>query len=119
MWLPGQNISKDVASFFVAALNNDEVKAELSKHIRVEMDNQRIKDGNYRGQVQSYDSLTSGNVNTQARMAASGYTVYGRTLINSNFNSSNVNVYKKLKNKIRYGKNPGMGYNNRGEYTLY
>lgn len=119
MWFPGQAISKDIVNMFMAALNNDEVKAELSKRIRVEMDNERMKNASYKGPVQSYDSLTSGNVNMQARMAASGYTVYGRTIIESNFNSSNVNVYKKLKNKIRYGKNPGMGYNNRGEYTLY
>lgn len=89
MWYPGQAVSQEVIKLIVAALNNDEVKAELSKRIRIEMDNERIKRGNYNGNVQSYESLTSGNVNMQAKMAASGYDVYGRTIIQSNHNATN------------------------------
>jgi hypothetical protein len=114
MWMPGQALSKDIVNFIISALNNNEVKAELAKQIRTEMDSQRTK---YRGTVQSYDSLTSGNVNMQARMAASGYDVYGNTIIRGNTTASNNNVYKKMKNRIRYGKAPQDGFHNRGSYN--
>ena len=104
MWYPGQAVSQEIVNLILAAFENDQVKAELSKKIRIEIDNQRTK---YNGSApQSYESLTSGNVNMQARMAASGYDVYGRTYLTSNNNSSNNNVYKKMKNKIKYGKAP-------------
>ena len=115
MWYPGQAVNEEVIQLILAALDNEKVKAELSKRIRVEMDNERTK---YRGTVQSYDSLTSGNVNMQARMAASGYDVYGRTIIQGNTNASNQNVYKKMKNQIKYGKNPSEGSRNRGSFNL-
>ena len=119
MWLPGQAISKDIVDLFLAVLNHVDVKAELSKRIRVEMDTERTKySGRNSGGVQSYESLTSGDVNMQARMAASGYDVYGRTIIQSNFNTGNKNLYKKMKNRIHYGKNPQGGYDNRGGYTM-
>lgn len=116
MWFRGQAISHDILNLIIAALNENEVKSEISRQVRIEMDkdNRQVK---YRGTVQSYESLTSGNVNMQARMAASGYDVYGRTIINSNHNAANNNVYKKMKNKIRYGKAPQDGYNNRGSRT--
>lgn len=115
MFIPGQALSQDVVNLILAALNNNEIKAELSRQIRIEMDNERTK---YNGTVQSYSSLTSGNVNMQARMAASGYDVYGRTIIGGNYSASNNNTYKKMKNKIRYGKAPQEGYRNRGSYDL-
>lgn len=116
MWLPGQSLSQDVVNLILTALNNNEIKAELSRQIRVEMDNQRTK---YRGTVQSYESLTSGNVNMQAKMAASGYDVYGNTIIGGNKSASNQNTYKKMKNKIKYGKSPHRGYENRGDYRMF
>lgn len=113
MWFPGQALNEDIIQMFIAALGNERVKTELSKQIRVEMDNEHTK---YRGSMPSYDSLTSGSVNMQARMAASGYDVYGRTVLNSNYNASNNNIYKKMKNKIKYGSVPKDGYRNRGSY---
>lgn len=116
MWIPGQALSQDVINLILTALNNNEIKAEISRQVRVEMDNQRNK---YNGTVQSYSSLTSGNVNMQAKMAASGYDVYGRTIINGNYNATNNNVYKKMKNKIKYGRAPQNGYENRGSFTQF
>lgn len=116
MWIPGQALSQEVVNLILTALNNNEIKAEISRQIRVEMDSQRTK---YNGTVQSYESLTAGNVNMQARMAASGYDVYGRTIINGNHNASNNNTYKKMKNKIKYGKAPQDGYYNRGSYSQF
>lgn len=116
MWYPGQAVSQEIVNLILAAFENDQVKAELSKKIRIEIDNQRTK---YNGSApQSYESLTSGNVNMQARMAASGYDVYGRTYLSSNNNSSNNNVYKKMKNKIKYGKAPEQGYISHGDFVI-
>ena len=115
MWYPGQGINQEVVELILAALNDEKVKAELSKRIRIEMDNERTK---YHGNVQSYESLTSGNVNMQTKMAASGYDIYGKTIIQGNINASNQNVYKKMKNQIKYGRNPQEGYRNRGAFTL-
>lgn len=115
MWYPGQAVNQEVINLILAALSNNEIKAEISRQVRVEMDNQRTK---YRGTVQSYESLTSGNVNMQAKMAASGYDVYGNTIIGGNQNVSNNNTYKKMKNKIKYGSSPHRGYENRGGYHM-
>jgi len=115
MWYPYQGVSQEVVRLILAALNNNEIKAELSRQIRVELDNQRTK---YNGTVQSYSSLTSGNVNMQAKMAASGYDVYGNTIIGGNKRASNNNVYKRMKNKIKYGKSPEQGYENRGGFNI-
>ena len=114
MWIPGQTLSRDIINFMITALNNNEIKAELAKQIRVEMDSQRTK---YNGTVQSYESLTSGTVNMQARMAASGYDVYGNTIIKGNTTASNNSVYQKMKNRIRYGKAPQDGFRNYGGYN--
>lgn len=115
MWFPGQALNQEIIKLFLAALGNNEIKAEISRQVRIEMDSQRNK---YSGSVQSYDSLTSGNVNMQARMAASGYDVYGNTIIRGNKNVSNSYTYKKMKNKIKYGKSPHHGYENRGGYNM-
>lgn len=110
-----QIIDRETKQLFLALLEDTDVKATLSKHIRIEMDNERAK---YRGQVQSYDSLTSGNVNMQQKMAASGYDVYGRTILSGNARADNNNTYKKMKNKIKYGRAPQQGYYNRGAFTI-
>lgn len=115
MWYPGQAVNEEVIQIILAALNDEKIKNELSKRIRIEMDNERTK---YQGTVQSYESLTSGNVNMQARMAASGYDVYGRTIIQGNQSASNQNVYKKMKNQIKYGTAPQEGHRNRGAFTI-
>mgnify|MGYP006363203999 FL=1 len=54
----------------------------------------------------------------QARMAASGYDIYGRTVLQGNKSASNQNVYKKMKNQIKYGKVPHEGYRNRGDFSV-
>ena len=50
MWIPGQALSQEIVKFIIAALGNTEVKAELSKQIRVEIDVEKTK---YRGKVQT------------------------------------------------------------------
>lgn len=116
MFIPGQALGRDIIELFIAALNNNEIKAELAKYIRIEMDSERNK---YNGSVQSYDSLTSGSVNMQAKMAASGYDIYGKTILNGNKSMNNNNTYRKMKNKIKYSKNPQDGYQNRGKYYQF
>ena len=118
MFIPGQKLPREISQFIIQVINDTDVKAELHKQIRIEMDNQRIKNGAYKGSIQSYDSLTSGNVNMQARMAASGYDIYGRTIIGANYSATNQNTYKKMKNKIKYGRSPENGYINRGSSTI-
>lgn len=115
LWYPAQILDQETRKLAIAILNDTEVKSELSKQIRVELDNQRTK---YKGQVQSYEALTSGNVNMQSRMAASGYDVYGRTLISGNNDASNNSTYRRMKNKIKYGRAPQQGYYNRGSRTI-
>ena len=115
MWYPGYGVNQELIKLILACLDDREIKAEIARQVRVEVDNQRKK---YNGSVQSYDSLTSGNVNMQAKMAASGYDVYGRTIISGNLDASNNNTYKKMKNKIKYGRSPENGYQNRGGFTI-
>ena len=113
--ISGQMLDRDIVNLFVTALNNSTVRAEISKQIRIEMDNDRNK---YNGSRLSYESLTSGNVNMQAKMAASGYNIYGSTIIKGNYNASNNNTYRKMKNRIRYGKPPQDGYINHGDFNM-
>ena len=114
MWYPGYGVNQDIKQLILACLDDKDIKAEIAKQVRIEMDNERKK---YKGTVQSYDSLTSGNVNMQAKMAASGYDVYGRTIISGNYNANNNNTYRRMKNKIKYGRSPENGYQNRGGFT--
>ena len=120
MYIPGQIVDQQTIDTILAAMDNEKVKAELSKRIRIEMDNERTKNigSTQQKYMQSYESLTSGNVNLQAKMAASGYDVYGRTIIAGNYNLTGINTYRKLKNKIKYGRSPRYGYENRGSYTI-
>ena len=115
MWYPGYGVNQELKNLILACLDDTEIKNEIAKQVRIEMDNERKK---YKGTVQSYESLTSGNVNMQAKMAASGYDVYGRTIISGNYNANNNNTYKKMKNKIKYGRSPENGYQNRGGFTM-
>ena len=115
MWYPGYGVNQELKNLILACLDDREIKAEIARQVRIEIDNERSK---YRGNVQSYESLTSGNVNMQAKMAASGYDVYGRTIISGNSNANNNNTYKKMKNKIKYGRSPENGYQNRGGFTM-
>lgn len=115
MWYPGYGVNQELKNLILACLDDREIKAEIARQVRIEIDNERSK---YRGNVQSYESLTSGNVNMQAKMAASGYNVYGRTIISGNSNANNNNTYKKMKNKIKYGRSPENGYQNRGGFTI-
>lgn len=118
MYIPGKRLSDDLIEIFLTALNDDKIKAEVHKAVRTEMDNERMKNLNGGQKMQSYASLTSGDVNMQQRMAASGYDIYGRTLITGNYNATNQNVYKKMKNKIKFGRAPQSGFGNRGKFTM-
>ena len=113
-FIPGQGASEEIYNLIMKALDSDKIKNEISRRIRIELDTSRNK---YNGQVQSYESLTSGNVNMQARMAASGYDVYGKTIIGSNSHPNNANVYKKMKNKINYG-TKGRYQNNGSQHVF-
>lgn len=115
LYYPARIIDQETKQLFLACLNDTDIKAEVSKQIRVELDNERVK---YRGQVQSYDSLTSGNVNMQQKMAASGYDIYGRTILYGNNRADNNSTYRKMKNKIKYGRAPQQGYYNRGSFSV-
>ena len=115
MWYPGYGVNKELVKLVLACLDDSEIKAEIARQVRIEVDNERKK---YKGNVQSYESLTSGNVNMQAKMAAFGYDVYGKTIISGNSNANNNNTYKRMKNKIKYGKSPENGYQNRGGFTI-
>lgn len=117
MYIPGKRVSDELIEIFLAALNDDRIKAEVHKQMRTEMDNERMKHLGGPKQ-QTYESLTSGDVNMQTRMAASGYDIYGRTLISGNKNATNQNVYKKMKNKIKFGRAPQAGFGNRGKFTV-
>ena len=115
MWYPGYGVNQELKNLILACLDDREIKAEIARQVRIEIDNERSK---YRGNVQSYESLTSGNVNMQAKMAASGYDVYGRPIISGHSNANNNNTYKRMKNKIKYGRSPENGYQNRGGFTI-
>ena len=115
MWYPGMEINNQLRQLVLALTDDPAFKAEIAKHVRIEMDNERKK---YNGTVQSYDALTSGNVNLQAKMAASGYDIYGKTYMRNNKNTTNDNTYKKMKNRIKYGRSPENGYQNHGDITI-
>ena len=92
MWYPGYGVNQELKKLILACLDDSEIKNEIARQVRIEVDNERKK---YKGTIQSYDSLTSGNVNMQAKMAASGYDVYGRTIISGNYNANNNNIKVK------------------------
>ena len=101
-------------------IKSPDFKNQLSSYIRMEIEASKTKySKDNAGNTLSYDMLTRGNVDMQAKMAASGYDVYGRTLIPSNSpSSSNKNIYKNMKNKINYGRSSSKGYENRGQFSF-
>lgn len=115
MYIPGQALPAEIKQLVMMALNDSEIKAELSKQIRTEMD---MRQPSYSGHRPTYESLTSGDVNMQLRMAASGYDVYGRTIISGNSSLTNKNAYKKMKNEIKYGTSPQKQFRNRGSKNI-
>jgi hypothetical protein len=117
MYYPFKEISKDIIDLFLAVFQKTEIKAEIAKQVRTEIDTYRTKSGKY--DYASVDALTSGSVSMQQKMAASGYDVYGRTIMSSNKNvGSTANVYQRQRNKIHYGRRPEIGYENQGNYTI-
>lgn len=113
----GLGLDRATAQYIINVILQDrDVKAELAKQIRIETETHKNKYSQYNRAT--FDSLTSGSVNLQARMAQSGYDVYGRTILSGHTDTSNSNIYKKMKNKIRYGKRPENGYDNRGGFTI-
>ena len=101
-------------------IKSPDFKNQLSNYIRMEIEASKTKYSKENaGNTLSYEMLTRGNVDMQAKMAASGYDVYGRTLIPSNNSlGSNKNIYQKMKNKINYSSSPSKGYENRGQFSF-
>ena len=100
-------------------IKSPDFKNQLSNYIRMEIEASKTKYSKEGMNTLSYEMLTRGNVDMQAKMAASGYDVYGRTIIPSNNSlGSNKNVYQKMKNKINYGSSPSKGYENKGQFSF-
>lgn len=120
VYIPGSATAQMLKELVEALMKFDGFKKELSNYIRVEMEANRhkySKDNNSNNL--SYEMLTRGNVNMQAKMAASGYDVYGRTIISGNTMKSNSDLYKKMKNKINYTNVSPRSFSNNGRYNLY
>ena len=119
MYMPFDAQRRALENAIWSIIKSDGFKSELSNYIRLEIEASKAKySADNNKNTLSYEMLTRGNVNMQAKMAASGYDVYGRTIIQSNNSSSNKNVYQKMKNKINYGSNPIKGYENNGSRSI-
>lgn len=120
MYMPFDSQRKAMEQLIWDIIKSPDFKNQLSTYIRMEIEaskNKYSKDN--AGNTLSYEMLTRGNVDMQAKMAASGYDVYGRTLIPSNNSlGSNKNIYQNMKNKINYGRSPSMGYENKGQRSF-
>ena len=120
MYMPFDSQRKEMENLIWNIIKSPDFKNQLSTYIRMEIEaskNKYSKDNT--GNTLSYDMLTRGNVDMQAKMAASGYDVYGRTLIPSNNSlGSNKNIYQNMKNKINYGRSPSIGYENKGQRSF-
>lgn len=120
MYMPFDSQRKEMENLIWDIIKSPDFKNQLSTYIRMEIEaskNKYSKDNT--SNTLSYDMLTRGNVDMQAKMAASGYDVYGRTLIPSNNSlGSNKNIYQNMKNKINYGRSPSMGYENKGQRSF-
>ena len=120
MYMPFDSQRKEMENLIWDIIKSPDFKNQLSTYIRMEIEaskNKYSKDN--ASNTLSYDMLTRGNVDMQAKMAASGYDVYGRTLIPSNNSlGSNKNIYQNMKNKINYGRSPSMGYENKGQRSF-
>lgn len=120
MYMPFDSQRKEMENLIWNIIKSPDFKNQLSTYIRMEIEASKTKySKDNSGNTLSYDMLTRGNVDMQAKMAASGYDVYGRTLIPSNNSlGSNKNIYQNMKNKINYGRSPSMGYENRGQRSF-
>ena len=120
MYMPFDSQRKEMENLIWDIIKSPDFKNQLSTYIRMEIEaskNKYSKDNT--SNTLSYDMLTRGNVDMQAKMAASGYDVYGSTLIPSNNSlGSNKNIYQNMKNKINYGRSPSMGYENKGQRSF-
>lgn len=118
---PYSQQTKALENLIWKVIKSENFKADLSTYIRMEIESSKAKysSGNNPNTL-SYDMLTRGNVNMQARMAANGYDVYGRTILQSNNNTgSNKNIYNTMKNRINYGRNSAVNdYRNRGQRSI-
>lgn len=120
IYTPFDSQKKVLENIIWEIIKGPDFKNQLSSYIRMEIEASKAKySKDNAGGTLSYEMLTRGNVDMQAKMAASGYDVYGRTLIPSNNTvGSNKNIYQKMKNKINYGSSPSKGYENKGQRTF-
>lgn len=119
MYIPGVTLQNQIKELSKLLLGCDDFKKEISNYIRLEIQSSKNATARQNTSNMSYEMLTRGNVNMQARMAANGYDVYGKTIISSNQDSfRNDNYIKKMKNKINYGSNPADGKENRGSFKI-
>lgn len=120
MYMPFDSQRKAMEQIIWDIIKSPDFKNQLSNYIRMEIEASKNKySKSNSGNTLSYDMLTRGNVDMQAKMAASGYDVYGRTLIPSNNSlGSNKNIYQNMKNKINYGRSPSIGYENKGQRSF-
>jgi hypothetical protein len=118
VYIPGSQTYEMLKNLVDALMKFDGFKKEMSNYIRLEMEanKQKYSKDNDSNNL-SYEMLTRGNVNMQAKMAASGYDVYGRTVISSNSSANNNDLYRRMKNKINYG-TFSPSYENRGEQKV-
>lgn len=120
MYMSFDSQRKEMENLIWNIIKSPDFKNQLNTYIRMEIEaskNKYSKDNT--GNTLSYDMLTRNNVDMQAKMAASGYDVYGRTLIPSNNSlGSNKNIYQNMKNKINYGRSPSIGYENKGQRSF-
>lgn len=119
-YTPFDSERKAIEQLIWEVIKSPDFKNQLSNHIRIEVEASKHKySKESAGNTLSYEMLTRGNVDMQAKMAASGYDVYGKTLIPSNNSlGTNKNIYQKMKNKINYGPSPAKGYENRGDRSF-
>lgn len=120
LYTPFDGQRKYIENLIWEIVKGPDFKNQLSTYIRMEIEASKAKySKDNSGNTLSYEMLTRGNVDMQAKMAASGYDVYGRTLIPSNNSlGSNQSIYKKMKNKINYGPSPSKGYENKGQHSF-
>lgn len=110
-----------IRSIIEALIKDPQFKAELANNIRMEIEASRAKySRNNAGGSLSYDMLTRTNVDLQTRFAASGYDVYGKTIIPENGAPSftNGNIYKDLKNRTHWATSPSKPMENRGQRSV-
>ena len=120
MYLPFDAQRREIENLIWSVIKSNDFKNELSHYIRLEIEASKsryLKEN--AGNTLSYEMLTRGNVDMQAKLAASGYDVYGKTIVPSNNSlGSNKNIYKNMKNKINYGRSSSAPFENKGQYSF-